>query len=343
MRKLLNTFYVTLPDVYLSLDGENIVVKQDSETLKRVPLHNLEGIVTFGYTGASPALMGACAEKGISLTFLTSTGRFLASVSGMEKGNVTLRKTQYKRSDNEEESCAIARNILTGKLHNSRWVLERAVRDHALRIDAEKVQRAAQQVANAIPLLRQAETSGVLFGIEGEAASRYFSAFDELILHNKKHFFFHSRSRRPPLDNVNAMLSFVYTLLEGDITAALNAVGLDPYVGFLHKDRPGRRSLALDLMEELRAPLADRFVITLINTRQIDFSGFFQKENGAVLMRDDTRRDFLSAWQTRKSEKISHPFLKEKIEWGLVAHAQALLLARTLRDDLDEYPPFLWK
>jgi len=343
MRRLLNTLYVTLPDVYLSLDGENVVVLQDSEILMRVPLHNLEGIITFGYTGASPALMGACAEKGITLTFLTASGRFLANVTGMEKGNVTLRKTQYRRSDNETESIAIARNILIGKLHNSRWVLERAIRDHALRIDAEKVKRASEQISNSIPLLKQVRTSGELFGIEGEAASRYFSAFNELILHNKKHFYFHSRSRRPPLDNVNAMLSFAYTLLERDATAALCTVGLDPYVGFLHKDRPGRRSLALDLLEELRAPLADRFVLTLINTRQIDSSGFYLKENGAVLMCDDTRKAFLSAWQTRKSEKISHPFLKEKIEWGLVAHAQALLLARTLRGDLDEYPPFLWK
>ena len=336
-------FYVTLPDVYLSLDGENIVVLKDSEVLKRVPLHNLEGIVTFGYAGASPALMGACAEKNISLTFLTANGRFLASVVGIDKGNVTLRKTQYRCSENDEESCAIARNILIGKLHNSRWVMERAIRDHALRIDTERVQRVTEQISGSISQLRQAEASGALFGIEGEAASRYFSVFDELILQNKKDFFFHSRSRRPPLDNVNAMLSFVYTLLEGDATAALSSVGLDPYVGFLHKDRPGRRSLALDLLEELRAPLADRFVLTLINTRQIDPSGFYQKENGAVLMRDDTRKDFLTAWQARKNEKITHPFLKEKIEWGLVVHAQALLLARTLRGDLDEYPPFLWK
>ena len=343
MRKMLNTLYVTLPDIYLALDGENIVVRQDNAELRRVPLHNLEGIVTFGYTGASPSLMGACAEKGISLTFLTAHGRFLATVSGVEKGNIALRRTQYRISDNETDSIGIARNMLIGKLHNSRWVLERTVRDHAMRIYTEKVKRAAAQVADAIPLLRQAQASGQLFGIEGEAASRYFSVFDELILQNKGEFFFHSRSRRPPLDNVNAMLSFVYTLLEADAAAALSAVGLDPYMGFLHKDRPGRRSLALDLLEELRAPLADRFVLTQINTRQIAPSGFYQKENGAVLMRDDTRKSFLEAWQTRKKEKISHPFLKEKIEWGLVAHAQALLLARTLRGDLDEYPPFLWK
>jgi len=343
MRKLLNTLYVTLPDIYLSLDGENVVVKQDTEILRRVPLHNLEGIVTFGYTGASPALMGACADKGISLTFMTANGRFLANVVGTQKGNVSLRRTQYRYADNENENIAIAKNILIGKLYNSRWVLERAIRDHALRIDSEKVKRAAEQIAHSISLLREAQTSGELFGIEGEAASRYFSVFDQLILQNKKDFFFTARNRRPPLDNVNAMLSFVYTLLEGDVSAALYAAGLDPYVGFLHKDRPGRRSLALDLLEELRSPLADRFVLTLINTRKIDPSDFYKKENGAVLMKDETRKAFLTAWQLRKSEKLSHPFLKEKIEWGLVAHAQALLLARTLRGDLDEYPPFLWK
>jgi len=343
MKKLLNTLYVTLPDVYLSLDGENVVVKQENETLRRVPLHNLENIITFGYTGASPALIGACAEKGIAFTFLTAHGHFLANVSGMETGNVNLRRAQYRRSDNEEESVAVARNILIGKLHNSRWVLERAVRDHAMRINAEKVQRAAEQIANAVPLLRQARTSGELFGIEGEAASIYFGAFDELILQNKEQFFFHGRNRKPPLDNVNAMLSFTYTLLERDAAAALCGAGLDPYLGFLHKDRPGRRSLALDLLEELRAPLADRFVLTLINTRRIDSAGFYLKENGAVFMHDDTRKIFLTAWQDRKNEEISHPFLKEKIKWGLVVHAQALLLARTLRGDLDEYPPFMWK
>lgn len=343
MKKLLNTLYITLPDTYLALDGENVVVRQNEEELRRVPLHNLEGIVTFGYTGASPALMGACAEKGIALTFMRASGRFLASVEGMEKGNITLRRKQYRYTDNEADSIPIARNILIGKLFNSRWVLERAIRDHSLRIDVDRVRHAANQIANSVSLLKEAKTSGELFGIEGEAANRYFGVFDELLLSNKQDFFFIGRNRRPPLDNVNAMLSFAYTLLESDATAALRSAGLDPYAGFLHKDRPGRRSLALDLLEELRAPLADRFVLTMINTRQVDASGFYQKENGAVLMRDDMRRTFLTAWQVRKSEKITHPFLKEKIEWGLVAHAQALLLARTLRGDLDEYPPFLWK
>ncbi len=343
MRKLLNTLYVTTPEAYLSLDGETVTVLKDDEALLRVPLHNLEGIVTFGYTGASPKLMGACAERGIALSFCTAHGRFLASVVGEARGNVTLRRTQHRAADDDAQSLAIAKNMLVGKLHNGRWVLERATRDHAPRLDTERVKRAARMIADAIPTVQSAEAHGALMGIEGEAASRYFAVFDELILQDKKAFFFRERSRRPPLDNINALLSFVYMLLARDTASAAAAVGLDPFVGFLHKDRPGRRSLALDLMEELRAPLADRFVLTLINTRQIDASGFEQKENGAVFIRDSARKALLKAWQERKSEQLIHPFLKEKLEWGLVPHAQALLLARFLRGDLEAYPPFLWK
>ena len=343
MRRLLNTFYITMPDVYLSLDGENIVVKRDETAIKRWPLHNLESIVTFGRLGASPALMHKCAESGISLTFLTAHGRFIASVTGEVQGNVLLRRTQYRYADDEIQCMGIARNILTGKLHNCRWVLERAVRDHAMRVDTEKIKQAARFVADAAVAVRAAETPGVLRGLEGEAANRYFSVFDELILSNKEDFFYTKRSRRPPLDNVNALLSFVYTLLANDIASALSAVGLDPFVGFLHRDRPGRRSLALDLIEELRAPLADRFVLTLINMRQLVGGDFSKKENGAVFLKDEARKTLLTAWQNRKQEMIEHPFLKEKIEWGLVPHTQALLLARFLRGDLDEYPPFLWK
>jgi len=343
MRKLLNTLYVTSPDAYLSLDGENVVVIKEDSPLLRVPLHNLEGIVSFGYTGASPALMGACAQRGIALSFCTANNRFLATVTGETKGNVILRRTQYRVADDEEKSLNISRNILIGKLYNSRWVLERATRDYPQRIDIERLKKVGGFIVNAINSLQEARTYGMLMGIEGEAASQYFSVFDELILQSKDLFYFHQRSRRPPMDNVNALMSFIYTLLANETAAAALAVGLDPYVGFLHKDRPGRRSLGLDLMEELRAPLADRFVLTLINTRQIDASGFEQKENGAVLMRDDLRKTVLNAWQIRKQEQLVHPFLQEKIEWGLVPHVQALLLARYLRGDLDEYPPFLWK
>ena len=343
MRKLLNTLYVTTPDAYLSLDGENVVILKDDERLLRVPLHNLEGIVTFGYTGASPALMGACADRGIAVSFCTANGRFLASVSGETQGNVILRRTQYRIADDEIKSMDIARNILIGKLHNSRWVLERATRDHAERLDVENIKHASRQIMELVQDVQEAKAYGALLGTEGNAANRYFSVFDELILHNKDAFFFKERSRRPPLDNANALLSFIYTILAHDTAAALTAVGFDPFVRFLHKGRPGRRSLALDLTEELRAPLADRFVLTMINTRQVNADDFEQRENGAVFMRDNARKTILAAWQNRKQSQIEHPFLKEKIEWGLVPHVQALLLARYLRGDLDAYPPFLWK
>jgi len=343
MRKLLNVLYVTLPDAFLSLDGENVVVRNENETLLRVPIHNLEGIVTFGYTGASPALMRKCAECGVALTFCSPSGRFLADVRGEVQGNVLLRRTQYRVADCSVAGLAIAKNMLIGKLHNGRWVLERATRDYAMRLDVERIKHMATLIAESINKIETAKSVESLIGIEGEAASIYFAVFDELILQNKSDFQFNDRNRRPPTDNVNAMLSFVYTLLSHDCAAALSAVGLDPFVGYLHKDRPGRRSLALDLMEELRAPLADRFVLTMINNRQVSKSDFDQMENGAVLMKDDTRKAILKAWQERKQEQITHPFLREKIQWGLVCHVQALLLARHLRGDLDEYPPFLWK
>ena len=343
MRKLLNVLYVTIPDVYLSLDGENVVVLQGDEKLMRVPLHNLEGIVTFNYTGASPALMGACAKRGIALSFCTVNGRFLADVRGEICGNVILRRKQYRVADDESTSLNVAKNILVGKFFNSRWVLERATRDHAHRLDVKRLKRVSGFLANAIENVQSAKNYGMLLGIEGEAASQYFSVFNELILTNKDAFVFNGRTRRPPIDNVNALLSFLYTLMTNDVAAALSAVGLDPFVGFLHKDRPGRRSLALDLLEEFRAPIVDRFVLTLINNRQVEGRDFEQKENGAVLLKDKSRKEILTAWQKRKSEQIMHPFLKEKIEWGLVPHTQALLLSRYLRGDLDEYPPFLWK
>lgn len=343
MRKLLNTLYVTSPETYLSLDGENIVILKEQTELTRIPLHNLESIVAFGYTGASPALMGACAERNIALSFMKPSGKFLARVVGRVRGNVILRKTQYRISDNLDESNQIAKNFILGKVYNSRWVIERATRDYAMRLDVDKLKRVSGFLANSLKLIEQSENLDQLRGYEGEAASQYFSVLDDLILQQKEKFYFRCRNKRPPLDNVNAMLSFVYTLLAHNVTAALETVGLDPYVGFLHRDRPGRVSLALDMMEELRSVYADRFVISLINRREINEDGFTQKENGAVIMDDDTRRIILKAWQDRKQEKITHPFLQEKIEWGLVPYAQAILLARFIRGDLDGYPTFLWK
>lgn len=343
MRKLLNTLYVTLPEAYLSLDGENVVVLEGEEEKLRVPLHNLEQIVTFGYTGASPALMGTCASHGVDLCFMTVHGRFLARVSGETHGNVVLRTTQYQLFTDESFSLQIARDIISAKLANSRWVMERTLRDHPMRVDTELLHAASDRLQKEITDVRNAKSIDQLRGMEGTAASEYFGTFSELIINQRESFTFDTRNRRPPLDPVNALLSFAYALLSNDVKAALETVGLDPYVGFMHTLRPGRPSLALDLMEELRAPIADRFVLTLINQKAITASGFTKTESGAVRMDDETRKKVLIAWQTRKQESITHPFLKEKLPWGLVPFAQALLLARYLRGDLDAYPVFLWK
>lgn len=343
MKRLLNTLYITSSNRYLSLDGENVVILEEQKEIGRVPLHNLQGIVTFGYTGASPALMGACAQRNIDLTFMSANGRFLARVTGEVKGNVTLRKQQYKISEDKTESVQIARNFIFGKVYNARWILERAARDYPLRLDVEKLKEKSNVLYHSLQKIRLCESADRLLGLEGEAASVYFSVFDQLILQQKENFLFCGRNRRPPLDNVNAMLSFAYSLLAGMCGSALEGVGLDPYVGFYHTDRPGRMSLALDLMEELRGVMADRFVLTLINKRIMKKENFIQKENGAVILDDSGRKLFLTAWQERKRDSIKHPFLNEKLEWGMLPHIQAMLLARYLRGDLDEYPPFLWK
>ena len=343
MKKLLNTLYVTSEDSYLALDGENIVVLDKEKEVGRIPLHNLEGIVSFGYRGTSPALMGACADRNISLCYVTPNGKFLARVTGSVKGNVVLRKKQYEVSMNETDSLEISKNCIIGKIYNARWVLERATRDHSMQIDTEKVKSASKMLKDAAIRVQKSQSKDQLRGYEGEAASVYFSVFDELILQQKKDFVFSDRNRRPPTDNVNAMLSFVYTLLTNNIASALETVGLDPYVGMMHTDRPGQASLALDMIEELRPVLADRFVLSLINKKVVNVKDFIKKENGAVLMKDDARKKFLSEWQNRKKETLTHPYLKEKMEWGMVPYVQAMLLARYLRGDLDAYPPFLWK
>lgn len=343
MKRLLNTLYVTSNNRYLSLDGENVVVLEEQKEIGRVPLHNLESIVTFGYTGASPALMGACAKRNIDLCFMSGNGRFLARVSGEVRGNVLLRKQQYKISGDKEQSLCIARDFITGKIYNSRWVLERASRDYSMRLDSVLLKKKSSMLADNLHAVRKCKNASELLGIEGESASLYFSVFDDLILQQKEDFYFKGRNKRPPLDRVNAMLSFTYSLLAGMCGSALESVGLDPYVGFMHTDRPGRMSLALDLMEEFRSVMADRFVLTLINKRIVKKEGFIQKENGAVVLDDETRKSFLSAWQAKKQEMIKHPFLEEKIEWGMAPYVQALLLARYIRGDLDEYPPFFWK
>lgn len=343
MKQLLNTLFVTSEDIYLSLDGENVVANRDKQVAARYPLHTLQNIVSFSYSGASPALMGACSKRGIGLAFCTPRGRFLARVTGENTGNVLLRREQYRVADDPERSCRIARNMIIGKLHNARWSIERTIRDHGMRVEKEVLSRASGELQGLLPVVAETTEPDTLRGLEGVGAVAYFGVLDQMILNRKEDFFFHGRNRRPPLDRVNAMLSFSYSLLSHDCASALESVGLDAYVGFLHTDRPGRASLALELMEELRPCMADRFVLTVINNRMLKPEDFQTQESGAVLLTDNGRRTFLKAWQEKKRETLTHPFLGEKLAWGMIPYIQALLLTRHLRGDLDEYPPFLWK
>lgn len=342
MKKLLNTLFVTTQGSYLSRKGETVLVSQDHETKLRVPIHNLGSIVCFGNVSCSPFLMGLCGEQQVGLAFLTENGRFLARVVGPVSGNVLLRREQYRRADDLNASAQVARSIVTAKVANCRVVLQRALRDR-LELQQSSLPNAAADLQVSLQDLQQQNDLDSIRGMEGSAANAYFGAFDHLINANKDTFYFKERSRRPPKDNVNALLSFLYTLLVHDVRSALEAVGLDPAVGFLHRDRPGRPSLALDLTEEFRAYLADRLALTLINRQQVKPSGFTRQESGAVMMDDDTRKAVLTAWQKRKQEEITHLFLQEKVKLGLLPHVQAMLLARHLRGDLDGYPPFLWK
>lgn len=343
MRKLLNTLYITSEDKYLSLENNNVVIWDNDTRVQQYPLGMLEGIVTFSYKGASPALMGACAKQRIQLSFMTPHGKFLARISSLEHSNVLLRRTQYRIADDPQRSCRIARNFIFGKTYNMRWVLGRTVRDHAMRIDTVKLNAVIDRLVEKMPLIAQAESMEQLRGLEGNAARDYFSVFDEMVLNQKVDFTFDGRHKRPPTDNVNAMLSFVYVILANDCASALESVGLDAQVGFMHTDRSGRESLSLDLVEELRAPVADRLVITMINNRMIHDKDFDRHTDGSVMLNDTGRKAVLKAYQTHKKEIITHPYLEEKIEWGLVPYVQAQLLSRLLRNDIDEYPPFLWK
>ena len=343
MRKLLNTLYLTSENAFLSLEGETVCVEINKQKAGQFPLHTLESIICFTYNGATPAFMGACAKRGINLAFFNPFGRFLCRVAGENQGNVLLRKQQYRISDCKEESCRIAKNFILGKVFNCRWSISRTLRDHALRVDEDRCKKAARFLTENMEKIKQETDLDSLRGIEGECASIYFGIFDEMILNQKDVFYFHGRNKRPPLDKVNAMLSFGYALLANDCAGALEGAGLDSYIGFMHRDRPGRKSLALDLMEEMRAVLVDRFVVTLINNRQIRNEHFQILESGAIEFTEEGKKKFISAWQEHKREQITHPYLQEKVCWGLVPHIQALLLARYLRGDLDGYPPFLWK
>ncbi|HBF35561.1 TPA: subtype I-C CRISPR-associated endonuclease Cas1 [Candidatus Sumerlaeota bacterium] len=343
MKKLLNTLYVTTQGAYLSREGETVHVCIERETKLRLPIHTIGGIVAFGNVSASPFLLGLCAENNVSVSFFTMNGRFLARVQGPVNGNVLLRREQYRRADNQLAATEIARSAVGAKIANCRTVLLRAGRETEDAPASSRLKDAADNLAVTLRRTERVENLNELRGREGEAANTYFGVFDDLIVAQKEDFFFRGRSRRPPLDNMNALLSFFYTLLAHDVQSALEGVGLDPAVGFLHRDRPGRASLSLDLMEEFRPIFADRLALSLVNRRQINGKGFNQTETGAVTMDDKTRKEVLMLYQTRKQDEIMHPFLNEKVSIGLLPHVQALLLARYLRGDLDAYPPFLWK
>jgi CRISPR-associated protein Cas1 len=343
MKKLLNTLYVTTQGAYLHKEGETVSVKVDHEVRLQLPIHTLSGIVCFGNVSCSPFLMGFCGEKNVGISFLTENGRFLARVEGSVSGNVLLRREQYRKADSADSSLFIAKACIAGKLMNARTVLMRTMRDHASKPGIDLISKASDYLAHHLRYLDNQKNLDSLRGIEGDAASAYFDVFDNMIMHQKEHFFFHDRTRRPPLDNMNALLSFIYVLLSHDVESALEGVGLDPAVGFMHRDRPGRASLALDIMEELRPVLADRLALSLVNLQQINAKGFKTSETGAVAMNDETRKTVLVAYQERKREELMHPYLNEKVEIGLVPHIQALLLARYIRGDIDGYPPFVWK
>lgn len=343
MKKLLNTLYITSQGSYLSKDGECIVVRSENGEKKRFPAHVLDGVICFGNVLCTPFLLGHCAEKGISVSFLTERGRYLGSFMGPQSGNVILRREQYRLADDIETSAIIARSIVAGKVANSRAVLRRSLRDYGNRINAKRIQEAIAVLDGCAHRLRIPAGLDEVRGLEGLAANIYFGVFDELILRKDSSFSFGGRVRRPPLDIINCMLSFVYMLLVHDVRSALEAVGLDPQVGFLHRDRPGRPGLALDLMEEFRSFLADRIVLSLVNRGEVEAKGFYFKDSGAVFMADDTRKTVLTAWQKRKAKLVTHPFLKEHIPLGMAFHVQARLLSRYLRNDIDGYPPFFWK
>lgn len=343
MKHHLNTLYIFTQGAYLRKESETVVVRIERQNKLRLPLLNIGSICCFGRVAISPQLMGFCGEKGIAITFLTEHGRFLAAVNGFTSGNVLLRREQYRRADDDSASAAIARACIIGKLANYRTVLRRGVRDQNASDATERIDRIANRIDMAIRTLDPTYTVDQLRGIEGTFSKEYFSVFNDLITTQKDAFQFTQRSRRPPMDNVNAMLSFLYSMLTNDLRSACEATGLDAAVGFLHRDRPGRPSLALDLMEEFRPVLVDRLVLSMINRQQVKPSGFTTDPGGGVRMDESTRKAIVAAYQKRKQEEVRHPFLDERMTLGLVPHIQARLLARHLRGDQDAYPPFAWK
>ena len=346
MKKLLNTLYVTKSDSYLSKDGTNVVVSEKGEEIFRIPAHNIESICTFGYQGASPGLMRLCAEKGISLCFFSPHGKFISRIQGPTTGNVLLRQKQYQITSLQNESCHLATLTVFAKIHNSRNVLKRFIRDYPDNQGADEVVNTIQTLYRYRNIVLNEKDEKKIRGIEGFAASSYFKVFPHLILNRDSCFTFKGRHKHPPTDAINAMLSLGYSMLANECTSALESVGLDPAVGYMHKLRPGRASLALDLMEELRAYVVDRHVLSLINKRQVassDFQIHTHNSDTSVRFTEKGLKTFLTSWQNRKRMEITHPFLQEKVEIGLLPFIQALLLSRYIRNEIDDYPVFLTK
>lgn len=343
MQRFLNTLYITTQKTYLHKKGEAVEVIVEDKVLATIPLITLDSIVCFGNISVSPFLLGACPEHNVTISFLSETGKFLARVQGPVAGNVLLRKAQYRISDDLDKSAVIAKYFITGKIANQKTVLQRAIRDHKDKVDVQKIQKAVLELTSSLNKVLKESDLNTIRGIEGDAAETYFSVFNELIISQKDEFVFEGRNRRPPLDNVNALLSYVYTLLYHDMISALEVVGLDPAVGFMHRDRPGRLSLALDLVEEFRAFFADRLVLNLINRNEISAKQFEKTASGAVVMDDTARKTVITAYQKRKEVVITHPYVEKKMHLAILFHTQAQLLARYIRGDIDGYPVYIWK
>lgn len=343
MRKLRNTLYLTQDDLYLYQEGETIVIEKKKEKVLQLPVHNLEGIVIFSHTSVTPQVLDLCSSHDIHVSYISHTGKFLVKIQNPMHGNVTLRRDQFRLAEDEAESIKVARNLVMGKIFNSRTVLQRLLRDHGENLDKERIVSIIGSLQHTLNYLYFVNSFEELLGKEGDSAKLYFSVFNELIRDKNEGFIFNGRSRRPPLDEVNALLSYFYVLLSHEMKSALETVGLDPQVGFYHQVRSGRASLAMDMIEELRPYVVDRFVVSLINNHQVYKSDFEIRENDGVLIKDESRSRLLELWQARKRDVITHPYFKEKIEIGLIPYAQAQLMARFIRKDLDEYPPFLMR
>ncbi len=344
MKQVRNTLYITIEDAWVHKEGETITVHKNHSKIGQFPIHQIGQLVCFGYgIGVSPQLVEHCAKEGVTVSYLDGRGKFLARLQGPVQGNVLLRRAQYRDADNSERALQFARCCVAAKIQNQRSVLLRHLRNHSGCDGEELLKQAIQKMDISLNTARTCNDMVALRGVEGAAAETYFGVFDYLILVPGPEFRFHNRSRRPPMDRINALLSYAYSILALDIRSALETVGLDPFVGFLHVERPGRPSLALDVMEEFRAPIADRLILSLVNLRQVNAAGFRIQPNGEVEMDDDTRKAFLGAWQKRKKEEILHPFFEESMETGLVYISQARLLARYFRGELDFYPAFIWR